>query len=61
MSQRGNIVNMHQFTSLFHLTAHVTLLLPEKKIAESANRVDLHEVAHNEPPHQDPHCLPSSL
>ena len=26
-----------------------------------ANSVDLDEVAHNEPPHQDPHCLPSSL
>ena len=26
---------------------------------ESANRVDLDELAHNEPPHQDLHCLPS--
>ena len=33
----------------------------EMKIAEFANSVDLDEVAHNEPPHQDLHCLPSSL
>ena len=25
------------------------------------NSVDLDEVAHNEPPHSDLHCLPSSL
>ena len=31
------------------------------KIAEFANSVDLNEVAHNEPPHLDLHCLPSSL
>ena len=31
------------------------------KIAEFSNRVDLDEVAHNEPPHLDLHCLPSSL
>ena len=29
----------------------VTLKLPETKIAEFANSVDLDEVAHNEPPH----------
>ena len=29
------------------------------KIAEFVNRVDLDEVAHNEPPHLDLHCLPS--
>ena len=34
---------------------------PETKIAEFANSVDLDEVAHNEPPHLDLHCLPSSL
>ena len=32
----------------------------EMKIAEFANRVDPDEVAHNEPPHQDLHYLPSS-
>ena len=43
-------------------TLPFTLLkLPEAKIAEFANSVDLDEVAHNEPPHQDLHCLPSSL
>ena len=31
------------------------------KIAEFANSVDLDEVAHNEPPHLDLLCLPSSL
>ena len=30
------------------------------KIAEFANSVDLDEVAHNEPPHLDLHCLTSS-
>ena len=33
----------------------------ETKIAELANSADLDEVAHNEPPHLDLHCLPSSL
>ena len=28
-------------------------------IAELANRVNLDEVAHNEPPHSDLHCLNS--
>ena len=37
------------------------LKLQETKIAEFANSVDLDEVAHNEPPHQDQQCLPSSL
>ena len=33
----------------------------ETQIAEFANSANLDEVAHNEPPHQDLHCLPSSL
>ena len=37
------------------------LTTTEMKIAEFANSVDLDEVAHNEPPHLDLHCLPSSL
>ena len=37
------------------------LQVPEAKIAEFANSVDLDEVAHNEPPHLDLHWLPSSL
>ena len=39
----------------------LTLKVPETKIAESANSVDLDEVAHTEPPHLDLHCLPSSF
>ena len=35
--------------------------LAETKIADFANSVDLDEVAHNEPPHLDFHCLPSRL
>ena len=30
-------------------------------VAELANSIDLDELAHNEPPHLDLHCLPSSL
>ena len=30
-------------------------------MAECANRVDLVEVAHHEPPHLDLHCLPSKI
>ena len=39
----------------------LTLSLPEMKIAEFPNSIDLDEMAHNEPPHLDLHCLPSSL
>ena len=38
-----------------------TLKVPETKIAEIANSVDLDEVAHHEPPHLVLHSLPSSL
>ena len=31
------------------------------KTVEFANSIDLDEVAHDEPPHLDLHCLPSSL
>ena len=31
------------------------------KIAESSNSIDPDEVAHNEPPHLNLHCLPFSL
>ena len=37
-----------------------TLQVPETKIAESANTVELDEVAHNEPPHLDLQYLLSS-
>ena len=37
------------------------LKVPETKIAKFANIVDTDEVAHNESPHLDLHCLPCSL
>ena len=40
---------------------HFNSLVPETKIAEFANSVDLDEVAHNEPPHLDLHYLPLSM
>ena len=36
-------------------------VVPEMKIADIAISVELDEVAHNEPPHLDLHCLSSSL
>ena len=39
----------------------ITLLIPNTKIAEFANCVNLDEVAHDELPHLDLHCMPSSL
>ena len=39
----------------------LTLQVPEVKITDFANSVDVDEVAHHEPPHPDLHCLPSSL
>ena len=39
----------------------LTLKALETKKDKFANNVDPDEVAHNEPPHQDLHCLPSSL
>ena len=41
--------------------AIINLSTRDAKIAEFAFSVDLDEVAHNEPPHLDLHCLPSSL
>ena len=46
-----NIATLKDFNSL----------TPETKIAEFENSVDLDEVAHDEPPHLDLHCLPFSL
>ena len=37
------------------------LNVPKIKIVEFANSVDSDEVAQNEPPHMDLHCLPSVL
>ena len=39
----------------------LTLKVPETKIAEFANSIDLDAVAHDEPPQLDLRCLPSSL
>ena len=36
-------------------------LVSETKVAEFASSVDLDEVADDEPPYLDLHCLPSSL
>ena len=39
----------------------LTLEIPVTKTAGVANSLDLDEVAHDEPPHLDLHCLLSSL
>ena len=44
-----------------HCYIPLTLKVPETKIAEFENSVDLDEVAHNEPPHPDLHCSPIAL
>ena len=49
------IVSYFQTQCLFHI------LSARDKVVESANSVDPDEVAHDEPPHQDLHCLPYSL
>ena len=43
------------------LTFRLDQAISGTKIAEFANSVDLDEVAHNEPPHLELHCLPSNL
>ena len=39
----------------------LTLKTPKMKRMKFANSADPDEVAHNEPPHLDLHCLPSNL
>ena len=39
----------------------LTFTAPQMKKVEFANRVDLDEVAYNEPPHLNLHCLSSGL
>ena len=52
----------HDYTAdSYYLKHDDPLTLPVMKIAEFANSIDLDEVAHNEPPNQDLHCLPSSV
>ena len=36
-------------------------VMPKLKLVEIGNSVDSDEVAHNEPPHLDLHCLPSNI
>ena len=63
------MLNIAEFTLWIHYCVrlsssglcYITRLVLETKIAEFANSIDLDEVAHNEPPHLDLHCLPSSL
>ena len=43
--------------SCFSAIPVINSSVPETKISEFANSVDLDEVAHNEPPHLDLHCL----
>ena len=52
----------YNLNEVFHiLEGLVNSLTTRDEIAEFANSVDLDEVTHNEPPHLDLHCLPSSL
>ena len=44
-----------------HLCGVLILKVPRTKIVDFSNNVDPDEVAHNEPPHLDLHCLSSSL
>ena len=52
-----------RLTCLLHIQEHHcnSLTSRDVKLAEFAKCVDLDEAAHNEPPHLDLHCLPSSL
>ena len=47
-------------TMLLKVKHHIQVFKYQMQIAESANSVDLDQVAHKEPPHLDLHCLPSS-
>ena len=55
----GNTPQSISGTELSFRSIHT--LRTETKTAEFANSIDLDEVALNEPPHLDLHCLPSSL
>ena len=49
--------------SIFSVTSKLRLYMPKMNIlvVEFANSLDPNELAHNEPPHLDLYCLPSSL
>ena len=53
----GNKTSLHVTVSALYCR-QICLTLSTR--AEFSNSVDLDEVAHNEPPHLDLHCLPSS-
>ena len=55
------LVNVKIFLGPMILPNIINSLRLETKVAEIVNSVDLDEVAHNEPPQLDLHCLPSSL
>ena len=64
---RGTRFNIYKKTVPYHMLrpkgifSLLTLHVPVTKIAEFANSIDLDEVAHNESPHLDLHCLVASL
>ena len=47
-------------TGIVATTVGYSSLVPETKTTEFANSLDLDEVAHDEPPFPDLHCLSSS-
>ena len=53
--------NFDQINRQINVTKVRSPLSTRNKIVEYANSVDLDEVAHDEPPHLEPHCLPCSL
>ena len=59
--KHGLTFNNTDFTSLTPTDINFVIIRDEKKMAKFANSVGLDEVAQDEPPHQDLHCLPSSL
>ena len=61
MSKLFAMTSFHALLHCFTIMFCITLQVPEAKIAEFANSVDLDEVAHNEPPHLDLHYFTSSF
>ena len=63
---RFSNIQFHVVTSECHLYSNIsnsilTFQVPEMKIAEFVNSIDLDEVPQNEPPQLDLHCWHSSL
>ena len=46
---------------MYYVGREIGLKVPKTRIVEFANSVDPDEVAHDEPPHLDLHCLPASV